>query len=232
MRVKELLKAEFINGKSAFDWCYLGFGLLLQVFAIVYGYMTGTPDSAMSIISALAGVVSVVFCAQGKISFYAFGYIQLFTYVFGIAIPNHLYGEIWENAFYFITMVYGTFVWLKHYKIKEDTGEAAIESRKLTKIQAIILSIGVIVAIMIMYIVLAKTDDPVPLFDSITTIPALVAQILMVMGYREQWIGWLIEDVSSIIMFIILGNWVMVAQYVFWTINCIYGWYKWSKRAA
>ena len=38
-------------------------------------------------------------------------------------------------------------------------------------------------------------------------------------------------DVTSVVMFIILGNWVMVAQYIFWTINCIYGWVKWSKSS-
>ena len=56
------------------------------------------------------------------------------------------------------------------------------------------------------------------------------SMILMMLGYRDQWIGWAIEDITSLVMFIILGNWVMVAQYVFWTINCIYGWYKWSKE--
>ena len=58
-----------------------------------------------------------------------------------------------------------------------------------------------------------------------------MAQILLTFGYREQWVGWLIEDVTSVVMFIILGNWVMVAQYIFWTINCIYGWVKWSKSS-
>lgn len=229
MNVSAMLKAEFINGRSTKDWLYLGFGLFLQIVAIVYGYITGTPDGILSIISALTGVVSVIFCAQGKISFYAFGYIQLFTYVFGVAIPNHLYGEIWENAFYFLTMVYGTFVWIKRYHIKEDTGESIIISKKLSSKMATIISSLTIIGIIVLYIVLNRTNDPVPLFDSITTIPAVVAQFLMVFGYREQWVGWIIEDISSVIMFVLVGNWVMVAQYIFWTINCIYGWYKWSK---
>lgn len=27
----------------------------------------------------------------------------------------------------------------------------------------------------------------------------------------------------------VAGNWSMVAMYVAWTANCIYGWYNWSK---
>ena len=89
--VKKILKEEFVNGKTKFDWLFLGLGLIMQIIAIVYGYITNTPDNLVSIISSISGVLSVVLCAQGKISFYVFGFIQLFTYVFGVAIPNKLY---------------------------------------------------------------------------------------------------------------------------------------------
>lgn len=231
-RIKKWLKAEFINGQTAFDWAFLAFGLLLQVFAIVYGYISGTPDNVASIISALTGIISVVLCAQGKISFYLFGYIQLFTYVFGVAIPNHLYGEIGENIFYVITMIIGMVIWAKNYKkVENDTDKVEIKAKELTPKNNLIMWGVMIVGIIILNIILAKTNDPVPFFDAVTTIPAFVAQILLMLGYREQWVGWIIEDISSVIMFVIIGNWVMVAQYVFWTINCVYGWIKWSKSA-
>lgn len=231
-RIKKWLRAEFINGQTAFDWAFLVFGLLLQVFAIVYGYVSGTPDNVASIISALTGVVSVVLCAQGKISFYLFGYIQLFTYVFGVALPNHLYGEIGENIFYVITMIIGMVIWAKNYKRAEnDTDKVEIKAKELTTKNNLIMWGIMIVGTIILTIILNNTNDPVPFFDAVTTIPAFVAQILLMLGYREQWVGWIIEDISSVIMFVIIGNWVMVAQYIFWTINCVYGWIKWSKSA-
>ena len=51
----EKMKAEFINGRTAFDWIFLAVGLLLQIAAIVYGYMTGTPDGIISIICSISG---------------------------------------------------------------------------------------------------------------------------------------------------------------------------------
>lgn len=89
-KIKEYLHSELLSGKKPFDWLFLCVGLAMQFLAIWYGFVTGTPDNLLSIISGLSGVVSVVLCAQGKISFYLFGYIQLFTYVFGAALPNHL----------------------------------------------------------------------------------------------------------------------------------------------
>lgn len=227
-KVRNILRSEFINGQTKFDWLFMFFGIALQVFAIVYGYMTGTPDNAASIISAITGVVSVVLCAQGKISFYVFGYIQLFTYVFGVAIPNHLYGEIYENIFYLVTMVYGTFVWAKNYRVKQN-GSSEIKAKRMSKTGFVAAHTLMTILTVVLAVILKCTDDPVPVFDAITTVPAFTAQIFLMLGYREQWFGWVIEDISSVIMFILIGNWVMVAQYVFWTVNCVYGWYKWSK---
>ena len=231
MNFMEKLKAEFINGRTKFDWLFLGFGLLLQTIAIIYGYMTGTPDSATSIVCSIAGVISVVLCAQGKISFYLFAYLQMFTYTFGIAIPNHLWGEAWENLFYFITQTYGIYVWFKLYRIKQDNQSAEVKGKKLKAVGWATTMGGLVVGVSILPAVLARTSDPQPFLDAISTIPAFIAQILMVLGYREQWLHWLIIDVASIIMFIAIGNWMMVAMFVFWTVNCIYGWYKWTKLA-
>lgn len=231
MNFTSKLKAEFINGKSMFDWIYLGIGLILQIIAIIYGYITGTPDGILSIICSIAGVVSVVLCAQGKISFYLFAYIQMFTYTFGIAIPNHLWGEAWENLFYFITQTYGIYAWFKIYRIKEDNQSAEVKAKKLNALGWIITMGCLIIGVTILTIVLSKTNDPQPFLDAISTIPAFIAQILMVLGYREQWLHWLIIDVTSVIMFILVGNWMMVAMFIFWTVNCIYGWYKWTKSA-
>lgn len=229
MNFIEKMKAEFINGRTPFDWAFLGFGLLLQTLAIVYGYLTGTPDGIISIICSIAGVISVVLCAQGKISFYLFAYLQMFTYVFGVAIPNHLWGETWENLFYFITQTYGIFVWFKMYRIKKDNQSAEIKGKKLKAKGWTLTMSALVIGVTALTMILTKTNDPQPFLDAISTVPAFIAQILMVLGYREQWLHWLIIDVASVIMFIMIGNWVMVAMFIFWTLNCLYGWYKWTK---
>ena len=86
---KFLLYSEFVAGKTAFDWIFLVAGIVLQIVAITIGFVSGTPESWLSIISGLTGIISVVLCAQGKISFYFFGYIQLFTYVLSYNSNNN-----------------------------------------------------------------------------------------------------------------------------------------------
>ena len=62
-KVLNVLRNEFVTGKTALDWAMLVVGLALQIIAIVVGYATGTPDSPALIVSGIAGVISVVLCS-------------------------------------------------------------------------------------------------------------------------------------------------------------------------
>ena len=67
--------------------------------------------------------------------------------------------------------------------------------------------------------------------DAATNVMAIFAQLLMVRRYREQWIWWIVIDILCIKLWWVAGNWSMVAMYIAWTINCIYGWVNWSKES-
>lgn len=236
MNFKKLLKNEFVSGKKWYDWMFLAVGLVLQFAAIIAGFINGTPDSVGLIISGISGVLSVVLCSQGKISFYIFGYIQLLTYVFCFSIPNNLHGETIENIMYFVTMLIGLYVWFKRYKQKSNTEEIEVKAKKLgwkgNLITALIFVVGsIIYGIFLKNVPMFGQLDSDPWLDSVTSIPAYIAQYFMVLGYREQWIYWLILDVFSVALSWRAHSWVMTAQFIFWCINCVYGWLKWTKSA-
>jgi nicotinamide mononucleotide transporter len=117
-------------------------------------------------------------------------------------------------------------IWLAHYN--RETAE--VETRKLSKLGIIKIVGSMIIAIVFLNAALSMTDDTQPLLDSVTTVPAFIGQILLTYRYREQWIFWFIIDVGSIIMWLIAGDYCMAAQFIFWSFNCIYGFYLWSKR--
>lgn len=235
-KIKIAIKNEFIDGKTWFDWVFLCIGIILQCIAIFVGFVTGNPDSIGLIISGLSGVISVILCSQGKISFYIFGYIQLLTYVFCFSIPNNLHGETIENGMYFLTMLYGMYAWSKNYRRDKNTKSTEIKAKKLTWKGNIITALLFIVCVIGYYIFLKNVPmfgaiDSDPFIDSLTSVPAYIAQIFMVMGFREQWIYWFILDVSSVVMSIRAGSYVMAAQFIFWTLNCVYGFVKWNKSS-
>ena len=194
-------------------------GIIIQVVCFIF-----TGDAVLSFICGLSGVINVVLCSQKKLSFYFFAYIQMFTYII-IIFQQHLYGELVENIFYVITTTIALFLWIKNYNKEEKE----VIVRKLSK-QAWILCCSIfIISTILLYIILLKTNDPRPFLDAISTVPAFIAQILLMLRYREQWIMWFIVDVATLILWISIGNIFMIMQYIFWIINCIYGYINWSE---
>ena len=209
-----------MNSKSKyFDYVFMLLGILIQVICYIF-----TQDSVLSFICGLSGVINVVLCSQRKLSFYFFAYIQMFTYII-IIFQQHLYGELVENIFYVITTTIALFLWIKNY----NKDEKEVIAKKLSKDDLITYCSIFILSTILLYIILLRTNDPRPFLDSISTVPAFFAQILLMLRYREQWILWLVVDIATLILWISIGNIFMITQYVFWIFNCIYGFIKWSK---
>jgi len=204
---------------NKFGVWFLSLGIILQIVSFII-----TGNSWISLISGLTGIIAVVWCAERRMSFWIFAWIQLVTYCI-LAWQQNFYGELLENLFYAITMIYGMFIWNQS---RDTKNISKVQSKQLSKIKFTNIKIFCILGIVILYLVLLRTNDTQPFMDSITTVPAFIAQILMILTYREQWYFWMIIDVFSIIMWAIAGDWNMTLQYIFWTVNCLYGLSKWK----
>ena len=174
-------------------------------------------DSMLSLYSGIAGVISVVLCSQKKYAFYFWGLIQLITIIV-ISVQSGLYGKILENLFYLVTMFIGMFLWSKKLT----------DTRTMNKIDYGVFCLFIAPLCFWAAFTLTKTyNSGHVLLDTITTTIGMVAQMMLILRFREQWILWFILDVLCIILWAKTGNWCLVAQYIFWTINCIYGYFYW-----
>lgn len=221
-RIKDILAKEFMNGYSTFDRLFMLSMLMVQIVVFII-----CPDSLLGIIAGISGVISVVLCAKGKISFYFIGFVQTISYLI-LSWQNYFYGEVLENLFYLVTMIWGIFVWKKNSTVGND-GSAHVDVLKFTPMQWILSIISTGICTVAMGYWLTSIGSHQAYTDAATNVLAIFAQILMVKRYREQWIWWLIIDILCIKLWFVAGNWSMVAMYIAWTINCIYGWYNWSK---
>ena len=113
--------------------------------------------------------------------------------------------------------------------MQNEDGTEDVAARKFTVPQWVASIITTTIATVAMGYWLESIGSHQAYTDAATNVLAIFAQILMVRRYREQWLWWLVIDVLCIKMWFVAGNWSMVAMYVAWTANCIYGWYNWSK---
>ena len=213
-----------------FDHTFLVIGLLTQIIAYIW-----MPGHVISLVSGILGICSVILGSQGNILTFLFGFGQIGTYTY-LCYMERFYGGIALNIFYFISQIYGIYIWHKRIvhigktsSLQEEVKTALPTRRLSTKTLLLITSLSLVVSLLVGYLLKHYTNDTQPYLDAFTTIPAIVAQILMVLAYREQWHLWLAIDLIYICMWLQAGNYCMVMQYAFWCINCIYGYRKWSK---
>ena len=202
-------------------WIFLILGLLVQVLTFLL-----MPDNPISLVSGMLGICSVVLGAQGNILTFVFGFAQVATYTYLCCIER-FYAEIAINIYYFITMIYGVYCW----RNRLSNNSLQVQTRRLS---IRLLAWGMLLIALFSWLtgwLLARfTDDPQPYMDAFTTVPAIAAQLLMVLAYREQWYLWLVVDVLAVVMWLRAENYCMAAQYVFWCVNCIYGYIQWTRQ--
>ncbi|MBQ7631738.1 MAG: nicotinamide mononucleotide transporter [Paludibacteraceae bacterium] len=232
-----------VRGKW-FDYGFLACGLFIQIatFIIASTHLSplDPPLSIISLISGLLGICSVCLTAQGNILTFVFGFAQVITYTY-LCWEQRFYGEIAINAYYFVTMIYGVHVWRGRMKVKGERtkvkGERTkvkgdrfeVSPRSLKVVTLILIGVGTVFFSWLGGVGLAAwTDDTQPYLDAFTTVPALVAQVLMILVYREHWFIWLAVDMLSVVLWLRAGDYCMVAQYAFWCANCLYGLKRWS----
>ena len=192
-------------------------GIITQLLTC---YIMG--DTLLALCSGIAGVISVVLCSQKKYAFYFWGLLQLITILI-ISFQTGLFGKVLENGFYLITTIIGMFVWGKNVDGNE------VKTQKMTGGDWLVLSSILPLLILGISVFVVKFNNSEQIFlDTLNTTIGIIAQIMLIFRFKEQWILWLILDVLCVILWAIDGNWCLSIQYLFWTINCIYGMIIWK----
>lgn len=221
-KIKNWFLKHFWNGYTLFEKIFLLLGIAFQIGAFIW-----VPDTPLNIIAGIAGVISVVMCAKGRTMFYFVGFIQTVTYLV-LSWQNKFYGEVIENLFYFVTMIWGIFLWKKN-EVKNEDGTEDVIAKKFTGKQLALSVIGTVIATVAMGYWLDGIGSAQAYTDAATNVMAIFAQLLMVWRFREQWIWWFVIDIFCIKMWWVADNPSMVMMYIFWTANTVYGWLNWSK---
>lgn len=222
----ESLKKQFKN------WTTLDYAWLIIANAIILGLSLYWQDSVISIISAITGVTCVIFVSKGMMANYIVGAINVALYAY-LAFKSKIYGDFMLNAFYYFPMQFiGLYMWSKA-KNKEEDHE--LKSKALNNKQRLILCLISIGIILVYAEVLKLLGGNVPIIDSTSTVLSVIAMILMVKQYLEQWYLWVIVNIVSIIMWVISlsegsGDVATLIMWILFLLNSLYGLWNWRKQ--
>lgn len=226
MKLKELIKNE-LKG-----WKLLEILWLVLACGIITGLSIYWKDSLMGIISALTGVICVILTGKGKLSAYVFGLVNCVLYAI-IAYKAKLYGETMLNLIYYVPMQFiGFYIWNKNMNSESHEVNKIHMNNKTRIVWLFIMIIGTLTY----GFILKSLGDAMPFVDSFTTFSSIVAMIVSVKMYAEQWWIWIAVDVFSVYMW-----WVNfsagsdnIATLLMWIVylgNAIIMCIKWEKEA-
>lgn len=224
--IKTYIKEEFLGWKK---WEVMW---LIIACVTIFALSVYWKDTAMGIISATTGVACVVCTGKGKLSAYIFGIVNTLLYAI-IAYKAQFYGEVMLNVIYYFPMqFYGIYVWSKH--MNAETHE--VEKKEMNLNGKLILCGCVIVATIAYGFMLKWLGGALPFIDALSTVVSVVAMIVSIKMYAEQWILWIVVDVVTVIMWAIAfaqGN-DSIATLLMWIVylgNAVVMYVKWIKEA-
>ena len=233
-RFNQLNMGRFVNFFKSNVLEPFDYFLIIGIIAanLIHSVVVGQVDFIGSL-AGIAGVICVVLVAKGNIWNYFFGVINVSLYAW-ISFKSDLYGDAALNALYYFPM---QFIGLWQWRKRGATDDVkAVKARRMTARQRILLALACAVLIAAAGYGLDRLGDPQPYKDAATTVLSVIAQILMVTAFAEQWALWIVNNIISIVMWVICTAQgdshasLMVLMWVFYLMNSVNGYRVWLKK--
>jgi nicotinamide mononucleotide transporter len=150
--------------------------------------------------------------------------VSLYAIVFWRA---QLYSMAGLQLFFIVINLYGWQAWIKE---KVDSGEVKVRFLPLGKRLAWIAgSVGAVGAWG--WAMQQLVGGPFPYSDAAGAMLSVVAQLLMVWRYVENWAWWIAVNIISVVLFMESGLFVSSGLYMINWVLAVYGLIRWSRDA-
>ena len=214
--------------RSLFGWLYL---IILSAIPAVFEFTKSGPIDTLGLWTSITGIVCVILVTEGRASNYFFGLINSIVYLI-MALQSGFYGEVITTLYFLVSQPIGLYLWLSSFANHEEKQEETFQAKRLDfKGWIKYLSITAIMWLG-MGFAYQSIGSNRPFRDSVTDGTNGVGQLLMNNLYAEQWIFWIATNIFSIYLWWGSGgNLQIVVMYLVYTINSLYGWYKWNQSA-
>lgn len=180
----------------------------------------------INFISAICGIMCIFFCAKANISNFIFAVVN--TFVYAIFLWYHkIYGTFaLEVLFYQPVNFISWYIWAKHRdeKLVEKT-----KAKKLTVLQNVLSAAVIIAGGIIYHAILVKLGGTVAWLDAFTLSIGIIAVILEMLRFKEQYFWWIITDIIAVAMYIIHFDLVYLTKKSIYLIMAIIGIINWTK---
>lgn len=206
--------------------------IFIAARAMVIGFTTGSADgnppwlTVINFVSAVCGVICIFFTAKANISNFVFASVNTIVYAIYL-VYWHIWGTALLEILFYIPMNFVSwYFWAKH---RDQEMTQKTKSKKLTLLQNGICAAVVVASALVYHGVLVKVGGEVAWFDAFMLSIGILATILELLRYKEQYVWWIITDIVSIGMYIAHFDMVYLTKRSIYLIMAVIGLMNWAK---
>ena len=181
-----------------------------------------------SIIAAIIGVINVVLGGKGKLSNYFFGVISacLMIYI-NLTVKN--YGIMLVSVYNLVMQFVGFRAWSKNMNKATHEVKKIHMKKNMRLVYAAILAAATVA----LGFVMRYVGDAHPFIDAFITSAQVIAMILMVSMFAEQWWLWIVINIASIYLFLTSREvtLALALMYMVYFVNSIIMCVRWEREA-
>ena len=215
-----------------YEWLMCAIMVLIAAWAMVQGFISGSAGgnpawlTVVNFISAVCGVICIFFCAKANISSFIFAIINTVTYAIYL-----VYWHIWGTAaleilFYLPMNVVSWYLWAQH---RDQNLTQKTKAKKLNTLANVLCAVVVVGAAYLYHDILVQIGGHVAWFDAFTLSIGIIATVLAMLRYREQYVWWIVADVISVGMFIAHFDAVYLTKRSIYLIMAVIGLINWTR---
>ena len=110
-----------------------------------------------------------------------------------------------------------------------------VYKKRMTLKQSILTAVLCVAGVVGYSVILNMLGGNLPIVDSMSTVLSVIAQILMIKRFMEQWVIWIVVDVVSVIMWVaaMFTEGASIAVLMMWAVylgNAVIMFIKWLKE--
>lgn len=181
--------------------------------------------TAYEAVGWITGIACVWLAAKQNVWTWPLGLVSTGLYVV-VFYSVRLYADMGLNAFYFITSIYGWYIWLYGGKNKTERRVGRVGKKEML----VLLIIGTVFTLGLGYFLENYTDADLSYTDSATTAVSLIGYWMMAKKQIENWIVWLVVDVVYVGVYAYKGLYLTSFLYFIYLILCVKAYADWKKE--
>jgi len=185
---------------------------------------------AFEIFAFVTGVAYLVLEVLQKNVMWIVGILTAAAAVAVFAVKG-LYASMGLNIYYVVVSFIGLYQWRRD-RAKVDTEKGDIHLRRISA-GGLAASAAVLVAgTVALYFILRALGDPASWLDATVTMLSAIATLWLARSIPEQWLLWIVADITSAVLCLTQGMYWMTALYACYAAGAAYGWFYWRRHGS